>query len=237
MGLAVQEREIVVPGETLASGMDQLPGAGTYREKENIYASRLGIVYLDGRAVKVIPLSGVYVPKLGDTIVCKVIDITLNGWRLDTNSAYSAMLTLKDATSDYISRGADLTQYYALNDYVVCKVVNVTSQMLVDVSMREPGLKKLVGGRVVKVNTNKVPRIIGKKGSMVSMIKQATGCRIVVGQNGLVWLSGDMDNEFRALDAIRLIEQNSHHAGLTGTIKSFLEEKTGKKIVEVEHHE
>jgi len=182
-------------------------------------------------------LSGVYVPKLGDTIVCKVIDITLNGWRLDTNSAYSAMLTLKDATSDYISRGADLTQYYALNDYVVCKVVNVTSQMLVDVSMREPGLKKLVGGRVVKVNTNKVPRIIGKKGSMVSMIKQATGCRIVVGQNGLVWLSGDMDNEFLALEAIRLIEQNSHHAGLTGTIKSFLEEKTGKKIVEVEHHE
>lgn len=236
-GLAIQEREIVVPGEMLATGMDHLPGAGTYREKDNIYASRLGLVYLEGRAVKVIPLSGVYVPKLGDTIICKVTDITMNGWRLDTNSAYSAMLTLKDATTDYISRGADLTQYYALNDYMVCKVVNVTSQMLVDVSMREPGLKKLEGGRVFKVNTNKVPRIIGKKGSMVSMIKQATGCRVVVGQNGLVWISGDIENEFLASETIRLIEQNSHQSGLTSTIKAFLEERTGKKIEEVEHHE
>ena len=230
----VKEKDIVVPGELLAKGMDNFPGSGTYREKEEIFSSRLGIVYLDGRTIKVIPLSGVYMPKTGDTIICKVIDISFSGWRLDTNSAYSAMLGLKEATSDYVGRGADLTQYYNLNDYVVCKIINVTSQKLVDVSMREPGLKKLVGGHVFKVNTNKVPRIIGKKGSMVSMIKNATDCRIVVGQNGLVWIQGEVKNEIIAIETVKKIEEESHLSGLTSRIKEFLEQKTGKQIVEVE---
>jgi exosome complex component RRP4 len=228
--IVVKEKDIVVPGELLAKGMDNFPGFGTYREGEEIYSSRLGVLYLDGRTIKVIALSGVYMPKSGDTIICKVIDIAFSGWRVETNSAYSAMLSLKDATSDYIAKGADLTQYYNLDDYLVCKVTNVTSQKLVDVSMRDPGLKKLVGGRLFHVNTNKVPRIIGKKGSMVSMIKQSTGCRVVVGQNGIVWISGDTNNEFIAMDAIRKIEQESHISGLTNRIKEFLEEKTGNKI-------
>ena len=226
----VEEKSIVVPGEILAKGMDNFPGSGAYREKEEIYSSRLGVVYLDGRTIKVIPLSGVYMPKTGDTIIGKVIDISFSSWRLEINCAYSAVLSLKDASNDYIGKGADLTQYYDLADYVVCKITNVTSQKLIDVTMREPGLKKLVGGRIFKVNTNKVPRIIGKKGSMVSMIKNATGCRIVVGQNGIVWLQGEVDKEFIAMDAIKKIEAESHISGLTNRIKEFLEEKTGQKI-------
>ncbi|MBR9699045.1 RNA-binding protein [Candidatus Woesearchaeota archaeon] len=226
----VKPKDIVVPGELLVKGMDNFPGPGAYRDNEEIYSSRLGVVYIDGRTIKVVPLSGVYIPKTGDTIICKVIDITFSGWRLETNSAYSAMMSLKDATSDYIGRGADLTEYYNLEDHVVCKITNVTSQKLVDVSMREPGLKKLVDGRIVKVNTNKVPRIIGKKGSMVSMIKNATGCRIVVGQNGIVWIQGDVNNEFIAIETIKKIERESHIPGLTNTIKEYLEKQTGKKI-------
>lgn len=226
----VKEKEIVTPGELLAKGMDTFPGAGTYREKEEIYSLRMGIVYLDNRTIKVIPLSGVYAPKVGDTVIGKVIDVSFGGWRLDLNCPYTAMLSLKDATSDYIAKGADLTQYFDLGDSIMCKIINVTTQKLIDVSMREPGLKKLMGGRVFKVNTNKVPRIIGKKGSMVSMIKQATGCRIVVGQNGVVWIQGDVKNDFIATAAIKKIEAESHISGLTNRIKEFLEEQTGKKL-------
>ena len=115
----VKQKDIVVPGEHLAKGMDNFPGAGTFRDTEDIYSARLGVVYLDGRTVKVIPLSGVYIPKSGDTVIGKVIDIAFSGWRLDTNSPYSAMLSLKDATSDYIAKGADLTEYFNLGDYLV----------------------------------------------------------------------------------------------------------------------
>ena len=135
--ILVKEKDIVTPGEVLAKGMDHLPGAGTYRDSEEIYSMRLGLVYVDRRTIKVIPLSGVYMPKTGDTVIGKVIDVPMNGWRLDLNCAYSALLSLKDATSDYINRGADLTQYYDIGDYVVCKITNVTKQKLVDVGMRE----------------------------------------------------------------------------------------------------
>src|SRR3989338_5781029 len=224
----VKEKDIVVPGETLAVGMDNLPGQGTYREGENIMASRLGVVQLDGRAIKLIPLSGRYIPKRGDVIICKVIDVGFSGWRLDTNSPYSAMMSLKEATSEYIPRGADLTQYYALGDYIVGEIINVTSQKLVDVAMKGPGLRKLKGGRVIEVASNKVPRIIGKAGSMVSMIKDATGCNITVGQNGLVWIEGTPENEFLAIQTIRKIENESHLSGLTDKIKAYLE-KAKKK--------
>lgn len=226
--IMVNDKDISVPGETLAVGMDVLPGNGTYRDGEKIVANRLGLAIVEGRTIKLIPLSGRYIPKTGDTIICKVIDVGFNGWRLDTNSAYSAMLSMKDATSDFIARGANLTQYYDLGDYLVCKIVNVTSQKLIDVSMKGPGLRKLKGGRTIEVNPHKVPRIIGKQGSMVMMIKDATKCNISVGQNGLIWIDGEPINELLAIQTIRKIEKESHMSGLTEKIKEYLE-KNNKK--------
>ena len=231
MGLMAKEKEIVVPGEKLAEGMDFVPGMGAYREGDHIFAGKLGLVTLDGRAIKLIQLSGKYSPKRGDTIIGKVEDITMNGWRVETNSAYGALLGMKEATSEFIPRGADLTQYFDFGDYIVAKIINVTSQKLVDLTMRGPGLRKLGEGRILHVNTNKVPRIIGKQGSMVGMIKQATGCRIIVGQNGVVWIQGDdAKAELLAVETIQKIEKESHLSGLTERIKDFLEKTTGKKI-------
>ncbi|MEA3429982.1 MAG: exosome complex RNA-binding protein Rrp4 [Nanoarchaeota archaeon] len=225
--LIAKEKTIVVPGEVLADGMDYIPGFNTYREGEKVLACKLGLMQVEGRAIKLIPLSGKYNPKTGDTIIGKVIDVLFSGWRIETNSAYSAMLPLKDATSEFIARGADLTRYYNFGDYVVAKITNVTSQNLVDLTMKGPGLRKLNGGRVIEVSPYKVPRIIGKKGSMVSMIKDATGCRIVVGQNGLVWIQGDNPAKMVvAIKTIRKIEAESHISGLTDVIKVYLENET-----------
>jgi len=224
--LLVKDKQVVVPGEELASGMDYLPGNGTYRDNETIISTRLGLVNVDGRALKIIPLSGEYLPKKNDIIIGKVIDVTLNGWRLDTNSAYSALLSMKDGTSEFIARGADLTQYHTFGDYLVVKIFNVTSQKLVDVTMRGPGMRKLGPGRVIKVNPTKVPRIIGKQGSMISMIKQHTDCQITVGQNGLIWLSGSPKGEVEAVETIRKIENESHVSGLTDRIQKFLETRS-----------
>ena len=229
--LIVKDKNVVVPGEILAEGMDYLPGNGTYREKERIRAGKLGLVQIEGRAIKLIPLSGKYLPKKGDTIIGFIKEILMSGWMIDTNSAYHAMLSMKDATSEYIPKGADLTQYFTFGDYVVCKIINVTSQKLVDITARGPGLRKLRGGRIITVNTHKVPRIIGKKGSMVSMVKQATDCSIIVGQNGVIWIQGkEPKMEFLAIDALKKIEAESHLSGLTDRMKQYLEKATGKKL-------
>lgn len=228
--LLVKDKEIVVPGEALAEGIDYLPGIGTYREGNEILAGMLGLTNIDGRTIKLIPLSGKYTPKRDDIIICKVIDINFSGWRVDTNSAYSAMLSIKDATTSYIPKGDDLTQYCNIGEYITAKVINVTSQKLVDITMKGPGLHKLKGGRIIKVSPHKVPRIIGKQGSMVSMLKKATDCRISVGQNGLVWIQGEPGKELLVEKAIRKIEEESHLAGLTDSMQKFLEKETNTKL-------
>lgn len=220
--IVVKDKDIVVPGEIIAKGMSFLPGNGAYREQDNVVAKRLGMVSIEGKVIKLIPLTGTYSPKLKDRIVGRVIDVLMQGWRMDINCPYSAVLSLKDGTSEFIPRGADLTQYFGLGDYLVCQIVNVTSQKLIDVSMRGPGLRKLKGGRILNISPQKVPRVIGKDGSMVSMIKEATGCDIVVGQNGVIWLSGEPEGEVIAVNAIKKIEEDAHLSGLTDKIAVLL---------------
>jgi exosome complex component RRP4 len=77
--LLVDEKEIVVPGELVAEGMDYIPAVGTFREGDKIVSSLLGLVNLSGRLIKVIPLSGRYIPKSGDVVIGKVADIGFSG--------------------------------------------------------------------------------------------------------------------------------------------------------------
>ncbi len=169
--------------------------------------------------------SGPYLPKAGDKIIGKVQDITFSGWRVDTNTAYSAMLNVKDATTRFIKKEEDLSKILAIGEYVVVKITNVTSQNLIDLTMKEPGLYKVAGGRIISINSQKVPRVIGKQGSMVTQIKDKTGCNITVGQNGLIWLKGTSDGELLAEEAIKLIEAKSHEKGLTEKVEKFLDSK------------
>ncbi len=230
--LLIKEKEVVVPGQILATGMEYLPSHGTYRKDDNILANRIGVAVLDGKVIRTIPLGGRYYPKRNDIIIGKVSDILSMGWRVEFNSAYNGLIPIKDGTFEFIPRGSDLARYYDVGDYFVGKITNVSGQMLIDVSVKGPGLYKLRNGRIVEANTNKVPRIIGKKGSMVSMLKQATDCKITVGQNGLIWISGEPAMENLVVKTIRKIEKESHTSGLTDRVKKFLEKETGKTIEE-----
>jgi exosome complex component RRP4 len=221
----VKEKDIVIPGEELAEGMDYLPGDNTYREKEKLYSKVLGLIGLSGRVIKVTPLSGPYVPRYGDKLICRVIDIGINGWRVETSTAYSAMLNVRDASNRFIKKEEDLSKIIAIDDYIIVKIRNVTSQNLIDLTMKEPGLFKIIGGRIIKINSQKVPRVIGKKGSMISLVKEKTHCDVTVGQNGMVWIKGTPEGEIVAEKAIQLIEKKSHIEGLTDEIEKYLDKE------------
>ena len=92
----------------------------------------------------------------------------------------------------------------------------------VDLSLKSRGLGKLEGGRIITINGHKVPRVIGKEGSMINLIKDNTNTEITVGQNGRVWIKGDLDGETKATEAIKLIERESGSEGLTEKVEEFL---------------
>lgn len=222
----VEEKKVVVPGDVLAIGIDYLPAGGAFRDNDKIIASQVGVASVSERLIRVIPLSGNYIPQRGDVVIGRVSDMTYSSWFVDIGYAYEAVLSIKEATSDFVERGADLTDYFNIGDYMVAKLYNVTKSKAMDLSLKGPGLRKLTGGKIINVTPAKIPRIVGKGGSMINMIKDATGCQIIVGQNGRIWISGkEATMERKATDAVILINDKAHTRGLTERVKAFLESK------------
>ena len=221
-------REIVIPGELIVSGSDYLPGDGTKREGNDIVAYRYGLSDKNGKLIKIIPLSGVFIPRRGNVIIGRVNDITFNGWLTDIDSAISAFLPLSEVPR-YIDKN-NLSDFLDISDFFNAKITNVKSKG-VDLTLEGKGLGKLEGGIIVKINPNKVPRVIGKEGSMIKLIKDETNCKITVGQNGIVWIRGEnVEDELFAKKAINFVTDRTFISGLTDKVSKFLsEEKNGGK--------
>ncbi len=217
------ERKIVIPGESIVKGNDFLPGEGTEKRGEEIIALRYGLSEEVNRLVKVIPLSGVYQPRRGNVVIGKVENLTMNGWLIDVGTAETAFLPLAEVPR-YVNKDA-LEEIMDIGDMVVAKIFGINKRGI-DLSIKSRGLGKINEGLIIKVNPNKVPRVIGKEGSMINLIKNETGCNITVGQNGLIWIKGDkIENELYAKKAILFVTEKSFVSGLTEEIKKWFEKE------------
>jgi len=229
MTLKIENRNLVLPGDHIAEG-DYLLGEGTFREGTGVYSSVLGLLDAKESFVKVIPLKGKYIPKPRDLLIGVVTDIAFSMWSLNINSHYSGVLSVANGCERYVDLNSEkLSDIYAIGDVVLAKVDNVSESLVAGLTMKDRGLYKLNDGKLIEISPTKVPRVIGKKGTMIQMLKDMTGCRIVVGQNGRIWISGV--NVSLAVEAIRLIEKNAHKQGLTDEIQAFLTERKGVKTV------
>jgi len=218
-GSRESSREIVVPGELLAVG--KRAGPGTFSEGNKVYAAQLGIKSIRQEQVTVVPLAGQYMPVRGDLVVGKIIDTSASNWLVDINSPYPAPLHVNEVP--WRVEFGETSKFMNVGDIVLLKIADVDEVKRVSVSMQDHGLRKLTGGMVIEISPTKVPRIIGKNGSMIQLLKNSTGCRIYVGQNGRIWIDGELDNIVRAVKAIKMIEEEAHSLGLTEKVKRFLD--------------
>ncbi len=224
-------RQIVIPGESIVSGNEFLPGEGAYRDGDDVVSERFGIANISEKHVRVVPVSGAYYPRRGNTIIGTIVDITFNGWLIDFGGAQNAFLPVSEVPR-YINRN-ELRDFLDFGETVIVKVWDVKSRGT-DASMKMRGFGKIEGGLILGVGPNKVPRIIGKEGSMVKMIKGATGCSITVGQNGKVWIKGEsIDNELATKKIIEFIADNVTVVGLTEKVEKFITD-LGMKVDDVE---
>ena len=91
------------------------------------------------------------------------------------------------------------------------------------VTLKQDDCRKLYAGTIVHISPPRVSRVIGKQGSMITLIRERTGCRIQVGQNGFVWIDGEPGQIARAQEAIETISREATSRGLTEKIEKLLE--------------
>jgi len=213
------ERKVVIPGEVIASGDGILPGEGTEKRGNDIVALKYGLAEEINKLVKVIPISGAYNPRRGNVVIGKVEMITFNGWVIEIGAADKGFLSLTEVPR-YVNKDA-LDEVMEIGDMMVGKIWTINKRGI-DLSIKSRGLGKIDEGLIIKINSNKVPRIIGKEGSMIKLIKDNTGCNITVGQNGLIWIKGDkIEDELRAKEAIIFVADRAHISGLTDEVEKF----------------
>ena len=214
----VENKDLVIPGQVLADD-EYYSGRGTFKENGKVCSSLMGLVSLRNKKIRVIPLKSKYVPKKGDVVIGKINDVRFSMWDVDINSPYSGILP---AFEVFGREKKELNKVYDVGDVLFLRVVDVDEIKKAKLGLKGRGMGKFKGGIIVDIAPTKVPRLIGKKGSMINMIKDKTKCKIVVGQNGLVWVKGDEDMEQLTKNIIHLIEAEAHTSGLTNKIKNKL---------------
>jgi len=217
------KRKYVLPGDVITTG--------PYRAEDNVHlfgdkmiATTVGISEVFDSGVRVIPLTGIYIPRIDDFIIGKVKSHTSLSWELDINSCYPGILPAQDVFGrDFNPKTHELTSRLKTGDLVAARVANFDRSRDPLITVGDRDLGKIDDGDLIKISPSKVPRLIGKRGSMIQTIENATKAMITIGQNGYVVVSAENpEGLLKALDAIKMVEEQAHVPNLTEKIQEML---------------
>ncbi len=214
-----EPKVLVLPGDEIPDRGLQ-PGFGTYRVGKRLFASVMGYATWREPFVRVVPFAGRYSPKPHDVIVGIVQDVQKTFWLLDIDA--SRWAPLHTSGTPWEPGPGELDEFLRVGDAVLVAVENLDATGKIGVTMKGEGLGKLSGGTLAGVSPAKIPRVIGKGGSMIHTITQLTGTQVAVGQNGRIWVDGNPDGILRVRECLRIIETEGQRSGLTERIEGFL---------------
>ena len=224
MSAKFETRDIVVPGDLLYEGRARA-GENTYKNEGNIYATRVGLASYGKDRVEVIALEAGFVPLVGDLVIGFVTDIELGQWKVDIGAETEAILTINDAIDKPYRTYQDMPKILDVGDTIVAKIVDLDRRRTPILSILGRELGKARDGFIIKITPSKIPRLIGKKGSMINMILKETHCQVTIGQNGRVLISGrNRTDEELVVKVINKVEAEAHTSGLTNRIQEYLKE-------------
>ncbi len=217
------KRRYVIPGDVIATGPLR-PEQNVYQEGDRIISTSVGISEIFENSVRVIPLTGGYVPKTNDLVIGKVIGTSPLSWEFDIDSCFIGFLPAQDVFGrDYSPTKDELRQRLDIGDLVAARIANFDRSRDPLLTVQDRDLGKIESGELVKIAPSKVPRLIGKRGSMIQIIEMATKAIITIGQNGWIVVScEDPEGLLKAIEAIKMIDTLAHTPNLTERVKSML---------------
>jgi exosome complex component RRP4 len=195
---------IVVPGEVL----ERFNGRSdnVFFDGNKAYSKVLG-TYDSERGV-LTPLEGLWYPRMGDTVIGIVEEDKFNIYIVYLNAPYKGIVMSKF-----------IEEPLAAGDIIEAVIKDIDRTKTAVLTR----VRKLNGGKIISVKPSKIPRIMGHGDTMIKQLVQGTKCTLVVGLNGVIWISGG--NYDLAAEAIFKIVEEAHTPGLTERVRELLEGK------------
>ncbi len=227
----VENRQLVLPGDLLAEGEFEIQTPYIYKVDDKYYSAIIGLTSIDENKLNIIPLEGFYLPKVGDLVIGLIIDVGITNWIVDIRAPYRAIMNASDALNRQFNPiQDDLRKYFDVGDYVLAKISVFDRVHNPVLTIKDRGLGKIVHGRIIEIQVSKVPRVIGKKRTMINMLMNETGCDIVVAQNGRIWINcSNKELEDILILALKKIEAEAHTTGLTDRTRNFIREEKARR--------
>ncbi len=217
------KRKYVIPGDKIVEGNFR-PLMNAIRIGDSIISTRIGIAEAGRDGIKVIPLSGVYIPRVNDIVMGKIVDRSSLSWDVDINSCFLAHLPAQDVFGrDFSPARDDMNKELATGELITARIIAFDRTRDPMLSIQDRDLGKITRGESLRISATRVPRLIGKRGSMIQTIEQATQTRVLIGQNGVLVVTGRGTGGIElAVKAIKMVEEEAHTSNLTQRIKALL---------------
>ena len=163
-------------------------------------------------------------------IIGMITKVGITSWNVDIRGPYVGTLRVSNVIDrDFDALRESLDRILETGDIIKAQITYFDRMRDPVLTLQGRGLRKITNGRLIEVDPVKIPRIIGKKGSMIQLLKNMTNAQILVGQNGrIVIIAFNLKTENLVERAIRKIEAEAHTSGLTDRIREFLEQEKMK---------
>jgi exosome complex component RRP4 len=247
-------REVVVPGEVLTEDTKNfLPGRGTiYNNKRTkIISLNIGLKQVKKNYINVIPLRGFYTPRPGDKVIALVVDKNPVKYKCDIHAKDFGTLKPKNTIKrgkmgsfrgggsrggnrgGGYSRDEDNAEKFEIGDILIVKILSADRLNKPELTTVGKYLGKRNNGVVITIDPPKIPRVIGRDGSMIKMLKDLTKSNIFVTQNGRIWIKGeDIAHERLLIEAIQKIAMEAHTVGLTDRMQEYVINEKKKRGID-----
>jgi exosome complex component RRP4 len=184
--------------------------------KDNVKANKAAIRSENGKTYACVvgtvkdgffkPFELAYIPSVNDKIIGIVYEKKAKIAFVDTGTAFNGIVQLTNEIN--IEQGSIIMAK-------VMKIEDDNNLLLTDVKT----LNK-ENAMLIFIHPSKIARIIGKEGSMLSLIKEKTQCQILIGLNGYIVIYGK--NVKNVIKAINFIVERAHLENLTNQVASLL---------------
>ena len=203
---------LVTPGEDLGESEGHEAGHGVLVLDGRLRATKHGRVNENGIEIAIEPLRTAYTPRPSDLVIGYVEGCTNNIWFIDIGAPFNAILPMSLGPGKAAFGGT--RSLMDIGEAVLCRVQEVEETHSSVVTMKGMGLRKIRSGNIEQVDPHLLGRLTGNGGKALRQLKEDTDCRIIVADNGRVWVDGEFDGIVAVRDQLNAMSNDAKSIGV-----------------------